>query len=273
MVLLASLLLVSCAQPARDTEAGLRIATSLPIFESILNELVSSDDVVYSLLGENDSPHDYQPRPSDVKAFTDADIVILGHEHLDGWASKLTDQPIYFLVAEQPGHMDEENPHFWFDPTDVIRSTATLADILCGIRESACIDYQSNYLDFAASVTVLDSVLAQIVAPLKDQVFIVSRPFFDPFLDRYHIRSLATLEPSPGHSVSPSDVIGILKQVGINPPIGIIAQPHVSDGIVSLVQQETGLAIVYVSPVGSKGVPYNEFMLATARSLTSLTRN
>jgi len=272
VALLVSLVLVSCARPEPGKPTGLKIATSLPVFESILGELVTSEDAVYSLLGENDSPHDYQPRPSDIKVFADADIIILGHEHVDGWASELTDQQVYFLATDDTGHINDENPHFWFNPIDVVRTTDGLADLFCGIRPSACPRYQANYLNFSTAMSVLDSTIASIVYPLENQAVIVSRPFFAPFLDRYHIRSLTTLEPSPGHAVSPSDVIYILKQLDTTAPIGIIAQPHVSGGIVSLVAQETKLAIVYVSPIGSKGVAYGDFMRATAESLTSLTR-
>jgi zinc/manganese transport system substrate-binding protein len=92
-------------------------------------------------------PHDYEPTPSDIAAFTDADVVLVNGAGYDSWATKAADtldpRPAVLTVAEIAGEHGEEgnhghdhhhdqgqghghggNPHLWYSP-DAVGQVAT----------------------------------------------------------------------------------------------------------------------------------------------------
>jgi zinc/manganese transport system substrate-binding protein len=84
-------------------------------------------------------PHDYEPTPSDIAAFTDADVVLVNGAGYDSWATKAADtldpRPAVLTVAEIAEQHGEEgthdhdhghggNPHLWYSP-DAVQQVAT----------------------------------------------------------------------------------------------------------------------------------------------------
>jgi zinc/manganese transport system substrate-binding protein len=88
-------------------------------------------------------PHDYEPTPSDISAFTDADVALVNGAGYDSWATKAADtldpRPAVLTVAEIAGEHGEEenhghdhghdhghggNPHLWYSP-DAVQQVAT----------------------------------------------------------------------------------------------------------------------------------------------------
>ena len=55
----------------------------------IVREVGGDEVEVTQLLQPNTDPHDYEPRPSDVEAFPDADVVFINGGHLDEWVEEL----------------------------------------------------------------------------------------------------------------------------------------------------------------------------------------
>lgn len=66
------------------------IATTTQIAD-IVREVGGDQVEVTQLLQPNTDPHDYEPRPSDVEAFPDAEVVFMNGGHLDDWVEELID--------------------------------------------------------------------------------------------------------------------------------------------------------------------------------------
>jgi zinc/manganese transport system substrate-binding protein len=64
------------------------IATTTQIGD-IVREVGGEEVEVTQLLQPNTDPHDYEPRPSDIEAFPDADVVFINGGHLDEWVEEL----------------------------------------------------------------------------------------------------------------------------------------------------------------------------------------
>ena len=66
-------------------------------------------------------PHDFEPRPADIAAFEDADVVVLNGAGYDTWAAdavrNLDSKPAVVTAADlAETSEDEGNPHLWYDP-------------------------------------------------------------------------------------------------------------------------------------------------------------
>jgi ABC-type Zn uptake system ZnuABC Zn-binding protein ZnuA len=278
LLLTTAVSIVACRQSESADKSSLRndaarndgivVATSLPVLGSILEELVLDDDHVSVLMNGQESPHDYQPRASDVRLFARADIIILGDPALDGWASKLGSSDVHY-VSSGISLMDK-NPHFWLDPTAVSESSVAITDLFCKIRAQLCSEYSTRLTTFQQSLVLLDSTITRSMERLVETPVVTSHPFFDYFLARYQIRSIGTLEPYPGHEASPSDVIKMLNSIGAESPSVLIAQPNLPSGILDLIRQETELNIIYINPLSDTGISYDDYMKNVTSIIASI---
>lgn len=66
------------------------IATTTQVAD-VVREVGGQRVEVTQLLQPNTDPHDYEPRPSDVEAFPNADVVFINGGHLDEWVEELID--------------------------------------------------------------------------------------------------------------------------------------------------------------------------------------
>jgi zinc/manganese transport system substrate-binding protein len=74
----------------------------------------------------NADPHEYESNTNDARAFATADLVILNGAGYDDWGRKLLqaspNQGRKVLdIADLLGKKSGDNPHFWYDPDDVIK--------------------------------------------------------------------------------------------------------------------------------------------------------
>lgn len=93
------------------------VATTTQVAD-IVREVGGDTVEVTQIMQANTDPHDYEPRPSDVAAFADAEIVFVSGGHLDEWSEQLiedsgSDATVVDLSSDLPvqiegGHQDHE---------------------------------------------------------------------------------------------------------------------------------------------------------------------
>jgi zinc/manganese transport system substrate-binding protein len=88
-------------------------------------------------------PHDYEPTPGDVAAFTDADVVLVNGAGYDSWATKaaatLDPKPDVLTVADIAGD-PSGNPHLWYSP-EAVQTVAVAVTAELGDRSPDAADY------------------------------------------------------------------------------------------------------------------------------------
>jgi zinc/manganese transport system substrate-binding protein len=65
-------------------------------------------------------PHDHEPKPADIAAFEQADLVVLNGAGYDTWAAdavrNLDPRPVVVTAAAVAGWHEGDNPHLWYEP-------------------------------------------------------------------------------------------------------------------------------------------------------------
>lgn len=250
-----SVLLVCGCTTENPTREKARISTSLPVFASILDEIVGSDGPVHVLLKDGQSPHGYRPKPSDVRGTADSQILVLGDPDLDGWAEAFGGKETVYLsslVGDDQWLVTEgvRNPHFWTDPVLIRDIAPAIATSLCGEDTDRCREYRENVVRFQADLDTLDARLSHDLSPLSNAVVVSSQPFMDYFLRRYSIKTIGSLEPIPGKEPTPARLVDLLQTAYDRDCIGILAQKKLPDVSARLFATESGLPIIYLDPVG-----------------------
>src|SRR3954451_527313 len=92
VALALALALAGCAGAGGSTGGRLDVvATTTQVADFV--RAVGGDAVeVQQILRPNTDPHEYEPRPDDVRATAAADLVVLSGDGLDGWMSHVLEQ-------------------------------------------------------------------------------------------------------------------------------------------------------------------------------------
>ncbi|MEX0620364.1 MAG: zinc ABC transporter substrate-binding protein [Solirubrobacterales bacterium] len=87
-----SLVIAGCGGGAGGSDSGsdtVRAVATTTQVADIVREVGGDRVEVTQIMQPNTDPHDYEPRPSDVAAFADAEIVFKSGGHLDEWSEQL----------------------------------------------------------------------------------------------------------------------------------------------------------------------------------------
>jgi len=148
--LATTLVLVGCgdgqaapAAPGSCPAAPLSIVVSVSQWGDIVHDLAAAcGDVKTIIHGTSLDPHDYEPKPADLAAFTDADLVVVNGLGYDAWATKAAkaagSSPAVVDAGTVVGKTEGDNPHVWYGPEFVNEVadavTAELEALLPGAR-------------------------------------------------------------------------------------------------------------------------------------------
>ena len=143
-----------CSTESSGGDGPKVVATTTQV-QDFVSEVGGDRVDLTGILQPNTDPHEYEPRPSDVKAVADADIIFRSGGHLDEWTENLiqdsgSDATVIDLSeglpvklhgdddhAEEHGgehESDEEDfdPHWWQDPVNVKAATGEIEAGLTG---------------------------------------------------------------------------------------------------------------------------------------------
>ena len=112
------------------------MATATPVTDLVRN--VGGDRIALrGLIPANADPHDYEVRPADVQALTDAGLVVKSGGDLDDWLGEAieaagADPHVVTLIdhvatIEGEGEVD---PHWWQDPRNAELAVTVIRDEL-----------------------------------------------------------------------------------------------------------------------------------------------
>ena len=139
------LVLAGCNQSNSKDDSKLKIVTTNSILGDMTKEVTKGNAEITSVVPIGQDPHEYEIKPKDVKAITDADIIIYNGFNLEsgnGWFEKALEQankkitdknviqatedvkPIYLKGGE--GDEKKIDPHAWLSIKNGIQYVNTI---------------------------------------------------------------------------------------------------------------------------------------------------
>ncbi len=233
LALLALALVAGCGDSTDDGPTGERV--HVVVTTTVLGDLVRSvggaDAQVRPLLHANSDPHDYEPRPDDVVATAEADVVFTSGLSLDAWMADVVEQsggdpavvdvgadlPVVREGGESHTHAehDEEHaehdhgdvdPHWWHDPRNAEAAIVAIRDVLTRAHPDASAAYARNAAAALRRLRALDAAVRRCVAavPERRRKLVTDHDAFGYFADRYGIEIVGTVIPSLTTQAQPS---------------------------------------------------------------------
>jgi zinc/manganese transport system substrate-binding protein len=121
-----ALFVAACSDPTVGTIDGrVRVVAAENFWGSIARQLGGAHAQVQSIIvNPAQDPHSYEPTTGDARAMATAQLAIVNGVGYDPWAPKLlaanpVNGRVTLSVGSHLGLKDGDNPHRWYDPTDV----------------------------------------------------------------------------------------------------------------------------------------------------------
>lgn len=277
--LLTALLLVACspATQAPQPASALKVLATETFLADIAQNVAGERVRVESLLPIGVDPHTFAPTPKDVQRIAESNVLILNGGGFEQWAEKtLENAGGERLVIEasagltmrhpQQGpaahehedeahshsedhtHSHEGDPHFWFDPTLVVRYVENIRDGLIAADPEGKEVYTANAAAYIAKLNELDAwIKAQVdQIPPERRLLVTDHETFGYFADRYGFQLVGALIPSVTTEASPSAqaMAALVEQIRATGAPAVFLEAGRSTQLAEQIAAETGVKVV-----------------------------
>jgi zinc/manganese transport system substrate-binding protein len=276
------------------------VATTTQVAD-IVRAVGGSDVDVHQMLQPNTDPHEYEPRPNDVKAAANAKVVFASGDGLDHWIGDVVKQsggsPAVVELADSntlrlPGEAEHEDgdeghdhgdseydPHWWHDPRNVVAAIPAIVAALSEANPSGKATYERNGAAYRAKVEALDQGIQACIdaVPAAERKLVTDHDAFGYFARRYGLDVVGAVIPSQTTRAQPSakELAELVQTIRREDVKAVFPESSVNPKLAKAIARETGARAdleLYgdtLGPKGSSGATYLTMEQANADALVN----
>jgi ABC-type Zn uptake system ZnuABC Zn-binding protein ZnuA len=208
ITLLAAALLAACGTPGASptgSTATLRVVATTTVLADLVRQVGGDRVDVQSLVPLGGEAHTFDPKPSDARRITNANLLVMNGLGLDDWLDKLVDDAgarevprvvlakdlpgVTYLEApveeatgtpgsrggsgyDQPGSsasapaVESANPHLWMNVAYTRKYVERITQALVGLAPGDAATFQANAARYDAQLQQLDTFVRDSLAAL-----------------------------------------------------------------------------------------------------------
>ncbi len=269
-------LIGACAAPPREEEANqaggdLQVVTTfLPI--TLFTRAVAGDcATVTALIPPSVGPHDYQARPADVAALSQAAVLVRNGLEMEGFLDKLVssaDNPDLVVIDSSAGvptiesdvdhghdhghahghRHGPENPHIWLDPLRAVQQVEAIRDGLVKADPGCADGYRRNAEAYVAELRELNDAIAERLRPFAGKTFVAFHDFAPYFAERYGLKA-EFLVDVPEVNPSPADLRRVAERVQATQLQALLSEPQEGARSFNTLAEDLGIRISVFDPL------------------------
>ncbi|GAB1613411.1 metal ABC transporter substrate-binding protein [Mammaliicoccus lentus] len=277
------LVLAGCNQSNSKDDSKLKIVTTNSILGDMTKEVTKGNAEITSVVPIGQDPHEYEIKPKDVKAITDADIIIYNGFNLEsgnGWFEKALEQankkitdknviqatedvkPIYLKGGE--GDEKKIDPHAWLSIKNGIQYVNTIEKHLSKLDNEHKDDYKANADKYTEKLDKLDDEMSKAFNDIdkKKRAFITSEGAFKYFAKAYDITPGYIWEINTEKQGTPDQMKQAVNFVRDHNLKALTVETSVDKKSMQTLAEETNLKIqgeVYTDSIGTKDSDGNSY--------------
>jgi zinc/manganese transport system substrate-binding protein len=260
--------------------AGVKVVATTTQVADFVRAVGGERVELVQVLQPNSDPHEYEPRPDDVRALLDAQVVFESGDGLDTWIGEVVrasgGHPRVVTLAQAnvmrvPGETSgpeasRYDPHWWHDPRNVEAAIPLVREALARANPSAASFYARHARRYLARVRRLDAGIAACMrrVPPAQRKLVTDHDAFGYFARRYGIAVIGAVIPSQTTQAQPSagDVAELVETIRREHVRAVFPETSVSAKLARAIARETGAAAGYalygdtLGPAGSDGATY-----------------
>jgi zinc transport system substrate-binding protein len=181
------------------------VITDFGPIDSLTRQIMGDLGTPTMLLPKGGDPHDFQLKPSQAQALSDADLIFWDGPDLipalgDAIATLGTNAKSVPLLHAGGGKIrvfegDEgTDPHAWLDPTNADAWLGTIAAELAAKDPTNAATYAKNAATAQTALRALDAEITAELAPVKAKPFVVFHDAMGYFADHYGLTIAGAIE-------------------------------------------------------------------------------
>jgi ABC-type Zn uptake system ZnuABC Zn-binding protein ZnuA len=230
-------------------------------FSTILTEIaqqVGGDRVeVTGHLKPGVDPHDFEPKPSDLRTVSKAQIVLLSAKHMEGYVGKLREatgtsgkivevgnafRSLNLTVQHGDHTHDGEDPHWWHSTDNIIKAIKVVADELTAASPEDKALFTANARAYRAKIERLaDWVQAKVAElPRDKRKLVTNHDAFGYFAKEYRFTVIpisgVSKNDQPG-SKKVAELIAQIKEAGVK---AVFSEDVANPKVIQEITRETG---------------------------------
>lgn len=252
----------------------LKVVTTNSILEDMVFQVAGDKVDLYSIVSRGIDPHEYEPKPNDISATTQADVIFHNGLNLEtggsGWFKKLiktahkTDGEQVFEASQNVSPMylttnkSEKDPHAWLDLANGIKYVQSMTAILKS-KDSKNADYYQKRSDaYVAKLAKLDADAKHqfLDIPENQRLLVTSEGAFKYFAKAYQVTPAYIWEINTEAQGTPEQMAEVLSKIRSSQVKGLFLETSVSPKSMTQVAKETGLEIkskIFTDSLAKKG--------------------
>jgi ABC-type Zn uptake system ZnuABC Zn-binding protein ZnuA len=273
---LAALVAGGCGTGATSGHDGrVAVVATTTQLGDFAREVGGEDADVTQILHPNTDPHEYEPRPKDVRETASARVILTSGDGLDDWMGDIVDQsgadaPVVDVASRlrirAPGDGTRVDPHWWHDPRNAEQAVRVIRDALVRADPRRRGLFTRNAARYLAQVRALDTRLQRCFAavPRAQRRLVTDHDAFTYFARRYGITVVGAVIPSQTTQGQPSagDVADLVRTIRRQRVRAVFPEHAVNQGLAKTIARETGATSRYalygdtLGDAGSRGATY-----------------
>lgn len=304
-ILALSLIFIGCSRqdditldsnqpPTQTSKDKIKVVTSFSMIEDMTKEIGGKHVEVTNLVPIGTDPHEYEPKPDDMKDIARSDLVLYNGLNLEGgnkgWLSKVLDTTDYSKqnaveVAKDVKPMyigdkenKEVNPHAFIDPYVGEKMVKTITTSLIE-KNPKNKEYfkkkEKNYLKELHKIEHdYDKQIKGI--PKRDKIFVTSEQAFQYLTTRYNLKEGYIWAIDTEENGSPEQIKNLVKFIHKNKPPVLFVESNVDKRPMETVSSESNIPIykqpIYSDEIGKKGEEGDTYLSYLRYNLKVITQ-
>ncbi|MBD3235195.1 MAG: hypothetical protein GF330_00635 [Candidatus Eisenbacteria bacterium] len=264
---------------ASPGEPPLRVVASIFPLADVAAQVGGDAAEVVALLPPGLTPHDFDPKPPDVERVARADLLLVVGLSGDLWANRVAsasandDLRILSLSEMVPAEaLIPQDPHAWLDPVLMAHFTGALADSMAAMRPAVASELGNRATELQSQLAQLDQAYRERLAPYAGGTIASLHTAFGYIAARYDLREVglyhAHMEEGGAHGFE-----HLVAEIRAHDLRTLFVQPQLPPGRTRWIQEETGVHIEVLDPIGNpQREGYDSYLGLMRRNLDALER-
>lgn len=277
LLAIAVLLLSACGGAATEGGGRLKVVASTTIVGDVVAQVGGDRIELTVLFPPGADPHTFEPRPQDMAAISQAEVIVLNGLGLEEALEPVLEtnatglivhasEGIEPLAFEGEGEGNEHDhaggdPHTWTDPNNVILWTENIAAALSQADPAHAAEYQANAEAYIAELRGLDAWIRAQAAqvPAERRKLVTDHLIFGYFAEEYGFEQVGALVGSFSTNAAPSarELAALEDLIRAQGVPAIFVGRDVNPALAEQVARDTGIRVVSLYS-GSLGAPGGE---------------
>jgi zinc transport system substrate-binding protein len=284
--LLCSAGLVALAAQAHAAGEKLQIGITLHPYYSFVANIAGDRAEIVPLIDAGYNPHNYTPRPEDMKRVMSMDVLVVNGIGHDEWAFDIVgaggreDLPLIYAndgvalipIAADEGQAKVVNPHTFVSTTAAIQQIYTIAKGLGQIDPGNAEYYRDNARAYASRIRRLKAEFMGDLADVDVSRFrcATMHGAYGYLMQEFGLQVVAVIEPR--HGVEPTarqlaDTIDKIRQANVNV---LFAEKYFASKLADTIREATGVSMYSFSHMSDGEYAPDLFERETRENLATL---